>query len=70
MRASTEYGLGHRDLATTQIYAKVQQDHLRQIISKLSPLVSDAPAAPEASMSLENVTQPEIANRGARKLLN
>jgi site-specific recombinase XerD len=30
--------LGHRDLATTQIYAKVQQDHLRQVISKLTPL--------------------------------
>lgn len=31
--------LGHRDLATTQIYAKVQQEHLRKAISKLSPLV-------------------------------
>jgi integrase len=30
--------LGHRDLATTQIYAKVQQEHLRQVISKLTPL--------------------------------
>ncbi len=31
--------LGHRDLATTQIYAKVQQDHLRSVVSKLKPLV-------------------------------
>lgn len=31
--------LGHKDLATTQIYAKVQQEHLRQVIAKLSPLV-------------------------------
>ena len=33
--------LGHKDLATTQIYAKVQQEHLRQAVSKLTPLVSD-----------------------------
>ena len=33
--------LGHRDLATTQIYAKVQQDHLRKAVSKLTPLVQD-----------------------------
>jgi len=31
--------LGHKDLATTQIYAKVQQEHLRGVISKLTPLV-------------------------------
>jgi hypothetical protein len=31
--------LGHKGLATTQIYAKVQQEHLRTVISKLSPLV-------------------------------
>ena len=30
--------LGHKDLATTQIYAKVQQEHLRNAISKLTPL--------------------------------
>jgi len=34
--------LGHKDLATTQIYAKVQQEHLRTMISKLTPLVGDA----------------------------
>jgi integrase len=33
--------LGHKDLATTQIYAKVQQEHLRTMISKLTPLVGD-----------------------------
>jgi site-specific recombinase XerD len=31
--------LGHKDLATTQIYAKVQQEHLRAAVSKLTPLV-------------------------------
>jgi len=31
--------LGHQDLATTQIYAKVQQEHLRKAISQLGPLV-------------------------------
>ena len=34
--------LGHKDLATTQIYAKVQQEHLRTMISKLTSLV-DSP---------------------------
>jgi site-specific recombinase XerD len=33
--------LGHRDLATTQIYAKVQQDHLRKMVSKLTPLITE-----------------------------
>jgi integrase len=31
--------LGHKDLATTQIYAKVQQEHLRNVVSKLTPLI-------------------------------
>lgn len=31
--------LGHKDLATTQIYAKVHQEHLRAAVSKLAPLV-------------------------------
>ena len=38
--------LGHKDLATTQIYAKVQQEHLRAVISKLAPLVSDTGVGP------------------------
>jgi integrase/recombinase XerD len=46
--------LGHKDLATTQIYAKVQQEHLRSVIAKLTPVVASAgtalrqlPAEPE-----------------------
>jgi hypothetical protein len=31
--------LGHRDLATTQIYAKVLQEHLRAAVGKLPPLL-------------------------------
>jgi integrase/recombinase XerD len=42
--------LGHKDLATTQIYAKVQQDALRAAVSKLTPLVAasgvSVPTAP------------------------
>jgi site-specific recombinase XerD len=33
--------LGHTDLATTQIYAKVQQEHLRTMVSKLHSLVGE-----------------------------
>lgn len=33
--------LGHTDLATTQIYAKVQQEHLRAMASKLNSLVGE-----------------------------
>jgi integrase len=33
--------LGHKDLATTQIYAKVQQEHLRAMVSKLNSLVGE-----------------------------
>jgi integrase/recombinase XerD len=50
--------LGHKDLATTQIYAKVQQEHLRTVIAKLAPVVGDAarafkqlPAKPEGSVA-------------------
>ena len=50
--------LGHKDLATTQIYAKVLQDHLRQVVSKLSPLASPETAPELDEMSLKNVTQP------------
>jgi integrase len=34
--------LGHKDLATTQIYARVHQEHLRGAISKLTSLVSQS----------------------------
>jgi integrase/recombinase XerC/integrase/recombinase XerD len=37
--------LGHKDLATTQIYAKVQQEHLRTMVSKLNPLVGEVDGA-------------------------
>jgi site-specific recombinase XerD len=37
--------LGHKDLATTQIYAKVQQEHLRTMVSKLTQLVGDVDGA-------------------------
>lgn len=46
--------LGHKDLATTQIYAKVHQEHLRSVISKLTPAIAGpddsntTDAAPEA----------------------
>lgn len=36
--------LGHKDLATTQIYAKVHQEHLRGVISKLTSLVRGSEA--------------------------
>ena len=41
--------MGRADLATTQIYAKVQQEHLRRVISKLNYLVP-------VLVSPENVT--------------
>jgi site-specific recombinase XerD len=50
--------LGHKDLATTQIYAKVQQEHLRTAISKLTPMVIDATAVPPA----QPVTEPHKAS--------
>jgi len=31
--------MGHKGLATTQIYAKVEQQHLRSVLNKLTPLV-------------------------------
>jgi integrase len=48
--------LGHKDLATTQIYAKVQQQHLRSVVGKLTGLL---PAAAEKSdASLKMGTEP------------
>jgi integrase len=61
--------LGHKDLVTTQIHAKVLQDHLRQVVSKLSPLVSDANPSETDEMSLENVIRAEIGNADSPKLL-
>jgi integrase/recombinase XerD len=48
--------MGHKDLATTQIYAKVEQTHLRAIISRLSPLVlSDVPPKCATQRDLEEM---------------
>lgn len=33
--------LGHKDLATTQIYAKVHQEHLRAALAKLAPIAQE-----------------------------
>lgn len=62
--------LGHRDLATTQIYAKVQQEHLRQVIAKLTPLIQPGPTGCDTEMSPENVTQTQLDDGKTRKLLN
>ncbi len=62
--------LGHKDLATTQIYAKVQQEHLRQIVDKLSPLVSSESTPSQNEMSRGNVTQALSPDSESRKLLN
>ena len=58
--------LGHKDLATTQIYAKVQQEHLRTVIGKLTGLV---PRAENDDLSHKPVTQVEIERADAPKLL-
>lgn len=52
--------MGHRDLATTQIYAKVEMANLREAVSRLSPLVP---------VSLKSVTRGANDEAGARKLL-
>jgi hypothetical protein len=57
--------MGHADLATTQIYAKVQQEHLRAAVSRLAPLVT----ADETGMSPENVTYAVGKGGDAPKLL-
>jgi hypothetical protein len=36
-----EHLMGHKDLATTQIYARVEQQHLREVVSKLTSLIPD-----------------------------
>ena len=58
--------LGHKDLATTQIYAKVQQKHLRTVVGKLTGLV---PLAENDDLSHKPVTQVEIERADAPKLL-
>jgi site-specific recombinase XerD len=53
--------MGHKDLATTQIYAKVLQEHLRDAVSKLSPIVK-----PGHVLQLRST---EVGNRGGLKQL-
>jgi integrase len=52
--------LGHKDLATTQIYAKVQQDHLRSVVSKLQPLVGEVIARDEEPKALTDGSDKEV----------
>jgi site-specific recombinase XerD len=59
--------LGHKDLATTQIYAKVQQEHLRTAISKLTPMVIDATPVPPAQAVIEPRTATSPRVRGLLK---
>jgi integrase/recombinase XerC len=54
--------LGHNDVATTQIYAKVHQEHLRSMISRLAPPTTDAPDA--------EPTNPAPEPDAGRKLLD
>ena len=59
--------LGHKDLATTQIYAKVQQEHLRTAITKLAPIVTDVGNTPGKQTALESHTSPSRPARGLLK---
>jgi hypothetical protein len=54
------------DLATTQIYAKVQQEHLRTVIGKLTGLL---PAAKSSDASLKRVTHADPNSNDDQKLL-
>jgi len=54
--------MGHADLATTQVYAKVQVEHLRDAVSQLAPLVG-------REMSPENVTRGASGAGSPAKLL-
>jgi integrase/recombinase XerC len=49
--------LGHKDLATTKVYAKVQQEHLRGVISKLTPLVANNKGQLPASGSPKHILE-------------
>lgn len=54
--------MGHKDLATTQIYARVQQEHLRTVIEKLTLLVP-------TDVSLKRVTHDPDEKSDDPKLL-
>lgn len=49
--------LGHKDLATTQIYAKVHQEHLRSVIGKLTPLITDVDSGSSVLQLTEGTDQ-------------
>ena len=51
--------LGHKDLATTQIYAKVHQDHLRTAISRLGPIATEFPPKRVAPRLLDTARSSE-----------
>jgi integrase len=59
--------MGHRDLATTQIYAKVVQEHLRVAAGKLAPLIESTSRAPLPAKA--DVGQPQFVPR-TRPVLN
>lgn len=54
--------LGHKDLATTQIYAKVHQEHLRSVVSKLTPLAGDVSSTTPSG--LPDVIAPSAIPKG------
>jgi integrase/recombinase XerD len=58
--------MGHKDLATTQIYAKVEVEHLREAVSRLSSLV---PEREEKKVSRKSVTPARLSPGRSRKLL-
>lgn len=59
--------LGHKNLATTQIYARVHQEHLRAAVGKLTPLVPmlsvDAQAGRAPQMEHEHGTSAQTERR-------
>jgi len=58
--------MGHKDLAITQIYARVEMAQLRDAVSRLSPLISIGELEP---VSPDCVTRASFSPRGSRKLL-
>jgi integrase/recombinase XerD len=59
--------LGHKDLATTQIYAKVQLDHLRNAITKLAPMIAPAADIPVKQIPSESDSATSSPVRGLLK---
>ena len=56
--------LGHKDLATTEIYAKVLQEHLRSAVSKLTPLVTPSTIPIEDRQAASGPTLPAKRDGG------